>query len=549
MQSASPGVPVQPGFDSRPRLWLDTVLALAALALLYVLTIPVNHTDAEDCLWYAYDTREKPYHALFHVHHLLYLPVMRLIHTTVPFLDAYHLMIGVDILCGVATVGIFFFWLERGLQLGRRASLFGCLFLAFCYNFWRYSDEAEVYAVANLLLALLALRVIRRGPAPPGAETWPGRVLTALLGTACMLIHSVLTLPLAVAAVPVYLLLKRRWRTFAIYGVLATVLVTGAYYTAFRIVSTAHDPALPAPPTFLKFLAEGSEGSGEVALTWKKIPQLPVGLGPAVISSDYLFAFPKVREKVFNAFPNRNFSKEFYTGRAYSPARADLSLAMAAVLVVLLAFMACRLDWSAPRRRRFLAAPETVAILLWAGTYIVLVGIVEPENPENWVSFLPALAAIAAVVVHGLYRGLEHAWLPWVFVGLLFTHNLVNGFLILRRPGSDLFRHRAAWVLAHAHAGDVVFTRDNDVFTRFVRYYSPARVVNLWADGEELTRRKVEQTPVAPGGARYLFTEVLTPPSYLCAIQPGLADQMAHLKQEMLPALQPTGSEDVTRLP
>ena len=533
------------------RTWLPAGLALAAMALLYALTIPVNHTDAEDCLWYAYDVREKPYHALFDLHHLLYLPAMHLIYTTVRFVDAYHLLIGVDILCAVATVGILFFWLDRGLQLSRPASFFACVFLAFCYGFWRYADEVEVYLPALVPMALLAQRVFRRARPPLPSETWPGRVLTALLGAAAMLMHAPLSLPLAVVAVPFYLLILRRWQTLLVYGAVATVLVTGAYYTAFRMELAAHDPDLPpVPATFGKFLGHASQGDWDPEVAWSDVPKSLVGLGADVVASNYLFNIPRTSEKLAATFPDRNFSREMYTAHSYGRGRAYFGLALTVVLLGLLGFAAvARLDWSPPRLRQLFALPETLAVAVWLGTYFVLIGILEPENPENWVCYLLPLAAAAALLMHYLYRAPEHAWLPWIFAGLLLMHNLVSGFLILRRPESDLFRHQATWILSHARAGDVVFTRDNDVFSRYLRYYSPTHVVNVWQSDGEQTRAILQNTTAAPGGSRYLFMDVLNPPAYMRTRHPEVNNKLADLRQDLLPVLTPTGAEDVKRLP
>ena len=540
--------------DSAPPLDRRTLVVagilLGALALLYFLTIPGNHAEAQDAFWYAYDVREKPVYALFHLHHLLYLPLMHLLYKAGPFPDAYRLMIGVDVLSAVATVGLLFFWLDRGLRLRRAASLFACAFLAFAYGFWRYAVETEVYLPALVLLSLLAWRVFRRSQPPPAAETWGGQVLTALLGAGAMLMHAPLSVPLAVVAVPVYLLLTRRWRALAVYGVLATVLVTAAYYTAFRMETAAHDPTLPpVPATFTKFL-RGAGGEDPLVISASDVPKSAIGLGADVVASNYLFVIPKTRDKLFAIFPARNFAREAFTASFYGRVHAYFGLVLTVTLLGIIAFTAvARLEWSQARLRALFALPESIALLLWLGAYCGLVGIIEPENPENWICCLLPLAATAGLLVHFLYRGLAGAWLPWVFAGLLLTHNLVNGLAIIHNPASDVNVHRSAWVVANARAGDVVFTRDNEVFTRFLRYHTPAKVVNCFQAGGAATRELIEQTKASPGGARYLYLDVIEPPAYLRVRFPTIYDELAGLRQELQPTLSPTGTDEVKRLP
>ncbi len=536
---------------ARNRYWLVFAAALAVQALLYCLTIPSNHTEAEDSLWYAYDTREKSYHALFHLHHLLYLPVMRLIYTTVHFADAFRLMIGVDILCAVATVGLLFLWLDRGWQLRRSASLFACAFLAFSYGFWRYAVEAEVYLPAMLLQVWLAGRVFRPAPSSPSAGTLPGQGLTAILGAAAMLMHAPLSAPLAVVAVPFYLLFTRRLQALAVYGVVATALVTSAYYAAYRTEAAAHDPAMvPTPATFTEYLRQGGKSEDPLTVNWTTLPKAVPGLGAAVVSSNYLFAIPFTRDKLFAAFPTRNLAKEAFTARSYSRALAGCGLGLTVVLLGLIAFAGTRrFEWSGPRLRALFAEPETWAIFVWLAAYVALVCVIEPENPENWICSLLPIATLAGLLMHFLYRDAADARLPWVFTGLLLAQNLVGGFFVIHNPASDSSRYKSTWVLAHAHAGDVIFTRDNDVFTRFVRYYSPAKVVNVISADAATTRAMLQATPAAPGGTRYLYVDVIEPPGYMRRRNPALYDDLTGLRQELLPSLAPTGADDLKRLP
>ena len=208
-----------------------------------------------------------------------------------------------------------------------------------------------------------------------------------------------------------------------------------------------------------------------------------------------------------------------------------------------------RLDWSGPRVRTLFASPENIAIVVWMLGYIALVGVIEAENPENWICFLLPLAATAGLLVDFLYRDLASAWLPYVFIGLLLTQNLVNGFLVIHDPASDFNVHKAAWVVAHARTGDVVFTRDNEVFTRYLRYHTPAQVVNCFGEGGAGTRSAVEKISAAPGGTRYLYLDVIEPPPYLRVRFPAMYDDLAGLRQELQPVLTPTGADDVKRLP
>jgi hypothetical protein len=86
-------------------------------------------------------------------------------------------------------------------------------------------------------------------------------------------------------------------------------------------------------------------------------------------------------------------------------------------------------------------------------------------------------------------------------------------------PGGDYHRARGAWLIANAGASDLVLTADNDVFSRYLRYWSSAEVVNLLRYSEADLDRLAERIRTRTG-ACYVVDDALSVASAVCAEDP-----------------------------
>src|SRR5688572_27200805 len=135
------------------------ILLSLSIVALYLLLLPANHSEAEDAFWYAYDVENGSLIDTLHPHHLLYIPLNRAIYLTGITERSYPLMVGVNVVLGVATVCLFVLLLRKiGMPSGYALTMGASL--AFSYGYWRYSVEVEVYILAAFAATLLCWVVL-----------------------------------------------------------------------------------------------------------------------------------------------------------------------------------------------------------------------------------------------------------------------------------------------------------------------------------------------------------------------------------------------------
>ena len=506
-----------------------------AVLALYAVSVPHNQSEAEDSYWYAYDVRSKPVAELLHPHHLLYLPAARLLYRIGLFGDAFEMMLWINVVLGAATVAITWKILRNVLQLGPQSSLAGVALLGASYGFWRYSVAVEIYIPVLAAHALLCIVAFGRG------EGWRAAAGAALLASLAIFIHAPLSVPLTMAAIPVFFALERRWRDLLVYGAIATALISIGFVAAFRF----HAHADAASVSFVEFV-RGPAGELRPPLSLDAVPKAVVAFGSTIVSGNFLFPIRPALESMRRLMPYRNLTEEEFTAEAYSEALAWAGLASVAALLA--AGIAClrQISFSARGCRALITDAPTAAVLTWMVTSLLLVVATAPENPELWICSILPLAITAAVMLDRFWRGLRFRAL-FTLLALLCVHNGLFGLAVIRPKSSDYNRAKASWVLQHTGKDDTIVTRDNDVFTRYLRYHSRAKVVNCWSADAAETRKLLEEASRSASSV-FVFNDVLVPPAYLSARYPTMTEGLSQLELEFADRLTPTGDPRVQKL-
>lgn len=521
----------------RFRFNTQTSITSAALALLalYVATIPGNHTETEDSYDYAYKVRTASVGDLVYPHHLAYLPAAKALYSTGIFSDPFTMMVGGNVLLGVG--GVLATWrvARERFALSPPAAGFVALFLAFSYGYWRYSVAAEVYIPAVLMQALLCLMAFAASTSAAHA------VLCGFVAAAAIATHGPLSAPLAIAAVPAYFALTRRFRTLLIYGLVATVSVCAVYYIGWQLLATT-DGELGQFITFIKGPPEEPR-----AFSLATLMKALIGFGTVFISSNPLFAIPSLVERVQSLMPYRNLTEELFMAKNFNRVIAAIALVLAASLGAMAVYVLTQLRCSGETWRRLRGDAKIVALSVWFTAYAILVIVIHPDSPELWICFLLPVALATGVVLNSCYRHRSFRT-PLAFCAVLLLCNL-SGMAMIRPQASDYHRHRAAWVLSELRPGDGVYTRDADVFTRYLRYHAPpdVTVVNCWGSDAAATTALLTTAEAAPA-RRFVFDDVFSPPPYLTAGRQEAFARLGDLRAELAPRLRPTGDPHVLLL-
>ncbi len=433
----------------KPGLLFAVVLGFLAL------TVPANHSEAEDAYYYSFMTEQGAWSEMFHGHHLLYLPLMRIIFRAVQFAGytgrSLPVLTAVSMISGALAVCLFASLLRRAGAKERTAWFFSAALL-FSYGFWRYSTTAEIYVPAAALMLLTIYCAVRAGDHP---LFFGGSVLS---GVFALLIHLV-TLPAILLAVPLFYFAKQCRRRAVLYFTLIVLLVSAVYFSAAQTAGLTVfadkqivRESLFSPRVWLK----GTAAAGQ-----------------NLLSANFLFAFPSAAQKIESLFPSQMLQEEIFMGR-HAPVwvrwLAPVTLGITAAFFTILLFLVARkVHWTA----------MTGLALLWLGGTVGMAFCFEPANPEMWVS---ALAPFWLIV--GLFwctaplGGRLSRWLPAALAIALLVHNWVGGMSLVKDPDGDYCRQKSAWIIEQARHGDLILTADSHSFVTFLEYQTSAVIID-----------------------------------------------------------------------
>ena len=501
----------------------DHLIALALAAgflALYALTVPGNHSEAEDAFNYALKVERNQSSDILTAEHVLYGPIMRKLFTAAHALGiadrAYPLMLGVSLVCGAASLAVLFLLLRRTMGLTVLAAGLTTSLTGLSYGFWRYSCETEIYIPA-ILVALLALWIA----APPDTAPWRV-ILAAGLGAWAALLHAFAAIP-ALAGIPVLYLVQRRVRSACLYAILAGVV------------------ALP-PILFLGAgqFTDGLDAARPAAAYVQPVKEAVGALTQAIVSGNFLFCLEPFRLGIQHLYPYRTLAEEVYMGQ-YAGARAAI-LPMGTLTALLLAAGAgCLLTLRHDRRNpsRDAAAPQPgrrgllAAAALWLTLHVALVLWYEPGNPENWILAIPAFWILAGVAfIQPLTRAAPAV--AMALAVLLSLHNYFGGMRLVASRESDYNAKKAEWLLAHATRDDLVLTCESPVFVRYLRYGCPARVKYLLdANPTQVQRRLTQRKPMR--GRVYATPDLFDPPAPLRMRYPRICEAVVQAMAPLAP--------------
>jgi len=454
--------------------WLWSVVAVVVLAAIFFATRPGNHTEAEDAWRYAAGVRDGGEVNLGAGSHpyspMLLRPVFLGLRAVGLGISSEHLMALVSALASAVTVVLLVVLLKRGTASRLGVAIAGAAGLVCSYVFWRYSGEMETYALAAAV-GTGAVTYAYLGRPRAAWLAW-----CTLFATAATVTH-LLNAPVLFGAVPLVIW----WRAprdkrvkWVIVQMGVGLVLSGGLWSLRPLV---------APNAGHEFLDTGQAAAAEVVrppparaeLAPQNLPQVPVGIGQALVSPNFLFAHPWFRGFVQDSFPERQLDEEDYFGEQVGWFGTWFPF------VTLAAFLALAV-WVIVRARRGFRSRATdpciLPIVVWFLLYVGMMAVSEPANAELWIVSLPALWAFVAYVWFAPLWA-DKRWLPIAAVAALGLHNFFGGALPVMAASSDWWQARTAWLMEQAQEGDVIVLGSDNIVGGYLEYHSDARVVLL----------------------------------------------------------------------
>ena len=504
---------------------------------LFFLTTPENHTEAEDAFEFAFKVEKGELKDLIHPNHLIYLLLMRGFYFLIRQIGlverAYPLMVFLSSIFGSLTVTVFISLLQNRLRIPYRVSILGGTLLAVSYGFWRYSCEAEIYTLACLGIVILLYYAFN------DRITYTNSVLSGSLAGLSYLFHSLSVIP-AFITVPIFFLLNKKIRHLVVYLLVGFSIILPCYYIAYQIVE-------PGDISFLQFFrgAYGVKHNLSISEIIANIIKAVVVFGQTLVSGNFLFSYIPFQELMSNEFPYRMLGEEQFMGikaAEFSKIIPPTTLTMLASLALVSSFVIkneiCKVLAKVSKEK------EAIAIAVWVLIYIVLIVPFEPDAPELWiVGLIPFWLLSTRFFLVPLYKK-QGIVLPFLLLIFMIMHNYLGGFALINDKQGDYNYQKATWLVQNAGVKDFVLTAERASFTRYLKYYCKAPVIEL----QEFSNPKLaflykglENVPAKAyidefsnlyrgldniSGKVYATAEFFSPPKYLMYSRPNFNEAL-----------------------
>lgn len=478
------------------------LFCLCLFAIL-VISVPENHTEAEDAFDYATQAEKSNGLTSYHVRHLLYIPFAHVAYVAASNFGiagrSYDLMILISIVASVLTVLIYVMILRDRLRLPSRLAFLSALFLISSYGFWRYSVEAEVYALASLFVVLLLYMSLAE------RQTYLSTFLLGISAGLGVLVHLMNLIPAGIGCVLLFVRTRK-----PLYPILYTLVSVTIVLLTYLLAFGSFVPIATLATERGAVVVEGGISISDLLKSF-------VGFGQSLYSGNFLFAYEPFRSKIIALFPYRMLQEEMFMGYK-APAAAVF---MPIITLPAIAFGWLFLVYQVIVSRKEPATRGNMVIKtfsLWLLLYAVILTLYEPSNPEGWIL---VLIPFWIFITHLILVRLPRTKLAFALILLVFTvlHNFFGGYLLIRKSDGDYNYQKAKWFIENTTSNDCILTLDNEVFTRFLRYHSKSRVLNLYtrsANNLDSMREILNDVP----GVVYSTGDVVNPPTYIKHLNP-----------------------------
>lgn len=507
----------------RERAGFGLFALLTVIAAVYLSTLAVNHTEAEDSLWYLRSISTGTLKDQFHPNHLLYNYANHIVYRGLQALgyrQGPETPVSVVNVAGALMILAFCWKLARAAGVPLFAGYAALLLTASAYGFWWYSVECETYILPIVFVFLTFGQIlrIRREFANPFSYLLLGAFIALAI-----LFHQqhVLLIPVVLGGYLAIFSTQRKkisgsrfLRGLFLFGLSCAALVGVLYLLVAVLVEEQR--TLPSIMGWLKSGSEaGGYGYGLLAGFFKGI----IGFSRAYIGGHYLFGFPAVTSLLERLIPNYELAEEIFLVRDLSP------LLRAALLVLTAGGLACaclaayrawisshfahgngtkneELPQTAPRRKTrphtalgAAFAPDAdgglstrqlllVLLLLYVAVYGLFNIWYLPESIEVWISLVPVTALLLALLAGGPLQKRFLRLLVSGAITCLFVVNLLGSVLPQHDHTHDFWYQFNGWLLGDCRPGDLVVSGSGYISDGYVAFYCNAKVLSTLDAGD-----------------------------------------------------------------
>ena len=486
--------------------------------VILVLFLPVvnNHTETEDAYMYAQQLVETDDWAqLIHPNHRIYHIIGDEFYSLTKALfgiDALSSLVWLSRICALLTlVFLNLFFRSQGVPPSKALVLLAILSVV--YNFWRYSQAAEINAMAWCTQAFCLYLFTK------ARENLRWVPLLALAGCLATLVHTVNIVPV-VAFFGAYYFLSKRLLSLGVFFLTLLVFTGGLFKWSDRYI-VKKEVAIAILEQEVKVskdaIAEPRSRESMRKLDLKSFPKAVVGLGVATVGVNTLMGFDSIYFPLKHSlFKERYLYEERFMAKNISLWHkggwglflvSTVGGALWLILLLIRKAKSCFHLSNFSELKSF--GSENLVVfcaLITAVTSLVFVLWFEPGNPEMWALLLPML--ILPVLL--LLVNLELKPL-FIFYTLFAATNYAGGMSLLAGPHRDYFHATLEPLLEESREGDVLLKAQNHSgIPRYTNYNYPGIEVGTLSVDEYLPNRVDKIIQMLLNGRRiFVHREVL----------------------------------------
>ncbi|KPJ67940.1 hypothetical protein AMJ44_07055 [candidate division WOR-1 bacterium DG_54_3] len=479
----------------------DTLLLYAALfviALVYLSTLSVNHSEAEDSLYYLMDISRgsladqvHPNHILYNLINFLFLNFWKLL----GYEGGPELPVKLVNIIGSLFSLLLVYLLATGLRFHIILRYFCVFAIAFSCGFWWYSVECETY-ILPIVFVLLCLRQLMQiqieffRPA--------NHLLLAVFYAIAILFHqqhALLGVPIIISYFLIFYFHRDKitpkvfFSRIILYILVCSLLVLVSYFIVALLVKrlTTYDQ--------IANWAQGWMNKRPIKLGYWSIGSTvlgSIGFLRTFIGGHFLFSFESFSNFLQKNLPSFMLKEEIFLVRdlnlfqSISLSLASLCIVLALIWIIiniskarfLTRSMSCETD--SDRLRFFITL-----LLLYLLTYSLFNIWWEPQNVEHWISIVPASVLVFALFTNRIIHKLEIKVGIIIIAICLFFVNLIGSILPQTKQYNDYWYVFNSWFIENCNAKDVVLSGSGVISDGYVKYYSEAKVISIFPDPDD----------------------------------------------------------------
>jgi hypothetical protein len=474
-------------------LILAPILLLATLDLF---TLIRNHTEAEDSAGFIVGVTSGEH--IFLPNHLLFGAINRLHYLAWTFFGySGNATIPMQLISVVASlISIYFIYrIAQRIGIPTLLSLACAGWSAFAFGFWVYSLEAVTYnlPIPFMLCSLqLLLGIEQRDFQATRGDLWRFFALGGLSAGAAALHQQYVFLIFVVVLVLILMWRQtpqRIWSALAtkvmVYVSTAGLLLGGSYVAVGNLVF-GHRSVLETISWARGYAAHGMWEP----LSFKAPLLTAVGVVRSTFGVNFLLYPPRLAAAITKSFPGKDtIEKRYLAASAFGWLDFTIIAVATLVAVAILAFLFVRVLRS--RHEHELQAPLSPSwiftrfAVVYLCTYIPLIALWEPENPQFWVGLTPIFAILLASRLPArrpvVYAG-------FVLVAALFVANLFGAVLPYHSANTEYWNVQNEGFVGLAGKGDLILTHCPHRCREALALTTGAKVLDSFSDEvDELT--------------------------------------------------------------